>query len=318
MSKGDVETAQIAVRAGWQVVYDHDRGMAGQPGKVDEIAYLREYIAPLVNHITFSSRSMRDEYVANGAPAELCRIMTDPVIPIDEEIQARDWSARHLMTNGATKWLPGRSGWRDIGQNAAIPKATKTSARLLLFQPTPTSKLDGCSEIFSAIKRLAMERRVELVLISNDRQGAQHLIGNSEITWHCLPWSLEIYWAALQTAAICILPIEVGKPEDHPHQVLQPVLSGVPTATNAAHPMTRHADDLAAMLFRGDWYTAISSALQGGEQKRIVRSMQVITDALGEQHAAHDWGDMLNCAPVICDEPANMEPELTEPDRKNE
>jgi hypothetical protein len=125
VSDGDIELAALAADVGWRVVLDQiDNPFGAMASDSKRFGVLRRTLLPSVHAITFASRSIRNECVANGFPAEKCHLAPVPNLSPADAKRAADWAHFRVFRFSPYGVLPVRKGWLSvsgIAENAEIP-----------------------------------------------------------------------------------------------------------------------------------------------------------------------------------------------------
>jgi hypothetical protein len=124
VSNGDIDLARMAASAGWRVILDQvDNPYEHPTSNSEQRGFLRRSLLPAVHAITFSNRSIRNECVANGFPAEKCYIAPVPDLSQTDAKRAVEWAHFRVLKFSPFAILPIRKGWQS-GSRGEIGNAS--------------------------------------------------------------------------------------------------------------------------------------------------------------------------------------------------
>jgi hypothetical protein len=120
VSEYDVELAALAADAGWRVVLDQvENPFEAMASDHKRLGYIEKQLLPSVHAITFASRPIRNECVANGFPAGKCHIAPVPDLSGQDARRAVEWAHSRVFRFSAYGILPARKGWLTESSGAA-------------------------------------------------------------------------------------------------------------------------------------------------------------------------------------------------------
>lgn len=306
MTDDDLVLANMASRAGWRIIYDQNDNPLGleSPGEIREIGSLKSSVASAVDLMTFPTRATRDEFVANGFPAEKCRILPDPVLSRKDELTAIEWAERHVQQYRHYSFLPSKTGWKDsASRRNQSPMPDKSGERLVWFSSSGRrghgkAGLKPVADLLPLLNRMSKDRRIELVLVTNDRAGCDDAMGKAKFVWHRLAWNFENCIRCLETADTCIMPFladDMGQ-EWLATRLLRPLVNGLPVVTNCTPVVRGLEKTLHVAKSVEQWQSAILTALDQKKSGASAACGDELAEAFGEHAVACDWIQVLQCA----------------------